>query len=102
MKDGEYILTDKNIHVQAKIITSTNVVRYVCPFCVEKYNKSGKPRKNSKRITHSHGGGSSRENRLINKCCHCSDNGRELHENEKCGNVYIWITDRTEKVKEEI
>ncbi len=84
------------IAVEAQRITSTNI--YVaCPFCKSRYNRSGKPAKNSKQIIHIHGNpyNANIKSGDIETRTHHSVAGFDKEYPNKKGEFYIKITNQT-------
>lgn len=79
------------VHVEAFKITPIHIY-YECPYCYQKYNSIGKPRKNSKKQIHKHGSGNHFENRIETRSSHCGTLGDCVY------HAYIHITDKTERI----
>ena len=54
----------------ADLITKHHIY-YTCPYCWNKYNRDGKPRKNAVNIQHRHGSCGNLENREECRLSHC-------------------------------
>ena len=51
---------------------------YTCPYCWDKYNRDGKPRKNAVNIQHRHGSCGNTSNRVESRSSHCSITSGEV------------------------
>lgn len=54
----------------ADLITKHSIY-YTCPYCWNKYNRDGKPRKNAVNIQHHHGSCGNKANREECRSSHC-------------------------------
>jgi hypothetical protein len=74
-------------HVQARFVNTVHIA-YECPFCWTKYKENGDPASKAKRVVHHHGSCGSVNNRIEDRCSHCT---------KERGIVFIHITDETSK-----
>lgn len=59
-----------SIIVHATKIDSKKV-QFECPFCFTSYKNDGQPKKNSKRLTHTHGSENDTTDRILYRSSHC-------------------------------
>lgn len=101
---GDYYVCRKKIYVNALRVDDHywnkkkfHKIYYECPWCYERFNKDGNPRKNSKKVIHSHGASSTKIGYCADgKTPHCYDhqNCRETHPRDY--DVSIHVTETTE------